>query len=224
MDADVIFLGYVLDRLNAVESEFIVSGSTDIHDPMDPHVQALYYDFKRIKEFDPSFEWPGYVFNAGQFVFTAGTVPLSRLGSVFDMSAKPFTRIEGLKLLDQGGLNYLLPKLAQEELITVSSVPFKSFASRNNRSFMELSFSIIRERGYPIVAHWAGPKNGLLSKFPRGEILVYFNDYYHAKLPLGELRKFLSGTNRYMRWLRFCLVQKFKVFGIRTLRVFGLRQ
>jgi hypothetical protein len=84
LDSDVVFLGRVIEPLEALDADFVVesaggwAGSTG----------RDYFDLVALKEFDPEFVFPGYTFNCGQLVATTGILrradfePLVRFGEI----------------------------------------------------------------------------------------------------------------------------------------------
>ena len=222
IDADICFLGRVVDRLEQIPADFVVAASR-IDDPMDAHVREFYYEIEKVREWDPAFQYPGFVFNAGQFVFTPGAIPAERLNAVFDLRAKPRLRVAGLRHLDQGGLNYLLPRLAEEGVLTLRRDVFYLFAHPSNPEFMALDFNEVTGEGVPKLAHWAGEKVWKMSRFPRGEILVFFSDHFYAKIPGGAFFKGWNDLKRCIRWERWAFVHGWKVRLLGWKKRLGLR-
>lgn len=224
IDSDVCFLGKVIERLSALPQQFIVSADHYIPDADDPRILERYYDYAALKKFDPEFEYTGYVFNGGQFVFTTNVMPQERLDEVFDMEGKPRLKIAGIKMMDQGGLNYLLPKLNQEGVCSLGIEPFMVYASYENDGFKSIQYESIFSGDLQRVAHWAGEKKGRPQDFPNGRILVFFQTHYYSRIPMGGIKRAFSNAVRYINWKRASTVKGLIVITLKAFRVIGLRK
>ncbi|MDQ6610144.1 MAG: hypothetical protein M3Y85_10030, partial [Bacteroidota bacterium] len=114
LDSDVVFLGKVIDKLNEYEDDFVVTGMT-ANDKFDPTFNAHYIDMARMETFDPAYSFPGYGFNGGQIVMTSGLLKETDCNTVIEFEPSIANKHpEIFKHGDQGALNYIFSKAAQE--------------------------------------------------------------------------------------------------------------
>ena len=71
LDADIIMIGEVLDQPFLLNNDNDVIVNADEEDVYAPWFKHVYYDINAIQKHDPTFEYPGYVFNCGQLFLKA---------------------------------------------------------------------------------------------------------------------------------------------------------
>ena len=198
LDADIIFVGPVIDLLEQYDQDFVVR----YEEPPDlAFVDKFYFVLEHLKQFDPKFQFPGFTFNGGGIVATTGIFKRSDFDRFVRWTTPPqFSLPELFKCGDQGVLNYLfMTKQAQGE-ISLARCDFMDFAYTPGGAAIELD-KLDKNSPYTILLHWAGPfKHPVSPHFdntPRADLLMHFEKLYYDLIPFGAFR----------RWTRLWLVQ-----------------
>lgn len=186
LDADTVLLGRVADHLSALDADFVVHGY-DHPDPADPEIFKNYYDLTALGTFDPGFVYPGYVFNAGHFVIRTGIIPRKELFAYFSNATGVAHNQdpEVFHMNEQGVLNYLLPRLAQDGRASVVRDPFSMDSHPSVTGSIDFP-KLLQEGGIPRLIHWPGPKPDNIADFSRPDILLYYQRHYYSKFPDPE--------------------------------------
>jgi len=191
LDNDIIFAGRFLEALSetAEQFDFVVDPDFQV-DPRGAAVKRHYYDYDKVLEFDPAFQYPGYVFNGGQMVITPGLLDKNKLKCVFDLDAFPFyNKLDVFYQYDQSLLNYFLPRQAQDGAIRLGTFPMMRWS--DGEEVKSLSLDRLKEgKDYQFLIHYAGVLRVTdLSKMTRSDILLFFEDYYYDHVPSGAFKK-----------------------------------
>lgn len=191
LDADIVFTSPFLERLAEGISRYdwLVSREV-VEDPCDPFILETYFNYSKIKAAYPGFVYPGFVFNTGQMFITGGTVTRKDLEPFFDFDHYPFWKNRQLfPMVDQTVLNILLPMLSMEKKLKIGTDKFMIWGMSN--AAMDLSLTAIEAKtSMDGLVHWAGcVRVSYVRKMSRGDILLFFENYYYEKVPLGALRK-----------------------------------
>ncbi len=204
LDADIVFIGPFLERLLPLISinDYVVS-SEETAFPNAEWVKNIYFDIDAIKEAYPSYNYPGYFFNAGQIFLTLGAVDKSLLAEFFNPAKYPFWQKSQLfPLVDQSVYNYLLPTLAAAQKIKLGKENFMIWAGGNELLNIALQDVIDKKLEQGLV-HWAGClRFSYVSQMVRGDILIQFEDFYYSRICFGLLKK---NTRRVTAFLDFSL-------------------
>jgi hypothetical protein len=189
LDADTVIAGRVIEVLETSDADFIVHPHymprTDV-----PAFTAHYYHLDRIhRDLDATFRYPGFVFNSGQFVGTSGILKRSDFSPCISWSeSPPRNRIPHIvSLNDQGPLNYVLPKLAQEDRLSIGMLDFKR-GGEDLRVQPGWSVDIQSGQGHPYVIHWMGTKASRLSGFPNRQILDFYASIFCKHSSTSSIR------------------------------------
>jgi len=198
LDSDTVMVGRVIDALEQVAADFIVAGERVAH-PGHPLIRKHYFDWDKLKNFDPDFEFEGYCFNGGQLVARTGVLTKADFDPLVIWNRPvalkyPDIFFEG----DQGVLNYLLQKKSRRQELTVALADFSRWGSSPEIDKYSLD-AIRRHEGYPFVIHWAGPKPELIEGLRRHDILQFFEDQYYARS---------ASERRWRPWRRLRLRQR----------------
>lgn len=178
VDSDVIFAGPVLQNLERYEEDFIVEDA--IHPP--ESIRRFYFDPKEVERLYPGFCFPGYVFNAGQFVATSGILNRSDfLPFITFEQPRRFLQPDLFKCGDQGFLNFVLFSKNQEGRLTLRRADFMRCAPEMKREEVDCS-RLHPDLGYHFLLHWAGPKTYAFEDAPMQHVLAYFDDIYRQRL------------------------------------------
>lgn len=195
LDSDVVFLGKVLDRLNEYEDDFIVTGMEE-KDKFNHTVNAHYIDMKKMETFDPSYQYPGYGFNGGQIVMTSGLLKEKDCSTVISFEPNITNKHPDIfKHGDQGALNYIFAKAHQTGKIKAKYADFWIWPGLKAAEEIDLE-SIKNKVGIPYVLHWAGIKPVDFRKYPRYDILRFYEDFYYSKIKAGKINRWWSYVKR----------------------------
>jgi hypothetical protein len=191
LDCDIVFAGRFLEDLyRKTEGIDFVVDPEYYASPYEGNVPLHYYKFDDVKLFDPSFEFPGYVFNGGQMLVKTDKIPVDYITPLFDAVTFPYyKRRDILPQVDQSLLNYLLPKLAKEGKLTLGAENFMAWS--NGQEALNVNLAKLKEgETYPFLIHWAGVlRVADFSLMTRADILLFFENYYYSKVPLGTIKK-----------------------------------
>lgn len=210
LDSDVVLLGKVLDRLNAFDDDFIVTGGQE--DQWSFNVNTHYIDMKKMESFDPSYRFPGFTFNGGHIVMTSGLLKEADFEQVIGFGEAIVNKHPDIfKHGDQGPLNYGFAKAAQEEKIKLRYEDFWIWAGTPEAQQIDLN-AIKTKTGIPYVLHWAGLKPVDFRKYMRYDILKFYENYYYSKVPGGKAKQLL-------RRLRLLSIIKLKILKYKLLRI-----
>jgi hypothetical protein len=185
LDSDVVFIGRVLDRLEQLEEDFVVERSNYPRDD----INAWYLNLHALSAFAPEFHFPGYVFNTGQIVATAGILtPQDFEPYIAFRRPAAVLRPDIFKAGDQGVLNYVLLNKMNKHEITLRREPMMRWPGSMRRRDVRIS-KLDHGSGYPLILHWSGPKHVLFMRMPMGYLLSYFEDAYYARIPGGRRKR-----------------------------------
>jgi len=193
VDSDTVFTGPVLETLNQCETDFVVDDETQpAHE-----IKRLYFDLDYLRKIDPDFKFSGKTFNSGQWVGTPGLVSREDFCQVLHWGNPPQLKNPSFFMPgDQGILNYVLSKLAQQETLSLGRIPLMLWAVRD---IEQLDLEQLKDNSpYRKIIHWAGVNKQRLGAMPRADILRFFEQCYFSSLPLGPLRRRLRSSKNYV--------------------------
>lgn len=184
LDSDIVLVGPVLDRLEAIEADFVVQHE----EPTAEFVRSHYFDLERVRRVDPAFKFPGYTFNTGQWVGTTGRLRREDFAPFVAGTPPRVTDPEMFRLGEQGLLNYVLMKQAAAGRLTLVRDRFMEVG--NEPSVAAIDVQRLRTGpGYPFLIHWCGLRQAEFGAMVRGDILQHFEAAYYARLPAGRWRR-----------------------------------
>ena len=182
LDSDIVFLGRVIESLEAVDSDFVVESMGGR--PEDR--SRDYFDLAALRDLDPDFAFPGYTFNCGQLVATSGILKRADFAPLVEFGETPRkTRPDVFGASDQGILNYVVLKKAQEGELTLARVPFQRWG-RSLPGRQVSTRELTTHSPHPYLVHWAGQKAKILRLVPNGYLLRHFEALYYTRIPRGR--------------------------------------
>jgi hypothetical protein len=198
LDSDIVFIGRVLEPLQAVaaESDFVVSPEAGAQ-PGTDWFRRTYFDPTWAVTAFPDYEFPGFTFNCGQILVTPGVVQSEELFQFVDLSRFPYWTREAERHLpcrDQSLLNIILPLKARRAELRLSAIPFMLWCEE---PFVRDSLSMEQIAGaeHPRLIHWAGAtRHPDLGRMTRSDILYYFQKQFYSRLPAGRLRRWFFNS------------------------------
>lgn len=181
LDSDTVFLGRVLDRLEAAGGDFVV----ELCDHSREDMTANYFDPAHLAALAPDFRFPGYVFNSGHFVATTGMVERSDFANLVEFSEpRRSLRPDIFPCGDQGFLNFVLFQKQQQGALRIVRERFIQWPPHVRPE--SISIPELDREGYPILLHWAGPKLPVLGAHSLGAVLMHFAKKYMRDLALDS--------------------------------------
>ena len=193
VDSDTVFTGPVLDTLNQCDTDFVVDDETQpAHE-----IKRLYFDLEYLRKIDPEFKFSGKTFNSGQWVGTPGLVSRKDFCEVLHWGNPPELKDPSFFMPgDQGILNYVLSKLAQQGTLSLGRIPLMLWAVRD---IEQLDLEQLKDNSpYRKIIHWAGVNKQRLGAMPRADILRFFEQCYFSSMPLGSLKRQLRSSKNYV--------------------------
>lgn len=195
LDADIVFVGKVLDKLSPSWKEYDLIVNPEYSDtPESQNFSQYYYDYQYFKRHYPSLEFPGFTFNTGNMMVSIGLIKNSEIKKYFNFNKYPYwTKIaeKYLPTRDQSLLNVLLPIKAKKGLINWKQIPLMLWFAQDG--VQDLSIRDIEKGKKDFLIHWAGgKKTPFVLGMRRGDILLFFQKHYYSLLPCGGIRYYLN--------------------------------
>lgn len=195
LDADTVFVGNVLDKIVPYleRCDFIISPEYN-DKPGSKTFTDFYYDFALFRLYYPNLTFPGFTFNTGNIVITAGLLKKRDVKKYFNTSKYPYWTAFGQKMLptrDQSLLNILLPLKVKLKQLKWKQLRFMLWFGED--TVKQLLITDIKAGTNSFLIHWAGEKRiPFLPAMKRGDILLFFQKYYFTQLPFGKMRFYLN--------------------------------
>jgi hypothetical protein len=206
VDTDTVFVGKVIDYLNAVEADFVV----DKEEQEETEVKRLYFDSRAVKNKFPAFPDNFFCFNAGQWMGTSGVLSKQSFSDVlvWDEQDQPRLRYPDIiSMYDQGAFNYLLNVENSRGTLKVERAPLMIWPGNGKAANISLEEIKSRTSGTVGIVHWAGLKKKRMEDMTRSDILMYYEQEFYRKLPFGAriynkiLLKYLNMEFKFLHFL-----------------------
>lgn len=208
LDSDTVFLGHVIDYLNQFQEDFVVSA--DWHS--EPHAQWMkecYFDMNSLSQIDSQFEFPGYSFNTGQFVATTGLLKRSDFESVIEWHEFPeIKQPKVFACVDQGILNYILPKAEKENQLTIGKADFLMGIRYPDAADVKVGELASKSNPRNKILHWAGCNTSSMAFMQRPDLLKFYRSL-NQSIPQQMLSAF-DDKARFMRFQKQRITNKLK--------------
>lgn len=197
LDSDTVITGPVLEAWADGDGAFLVDDEAQ----SEADAKRLYYDWEAIRALDEAALPPQFVFNSGQWFGTAGVLRREDFAPWVEWAMPPRLRhphhfMPG----DQGVLNYVLNRKAREGL----PVSRRKIMRWPGHGMPGLDAAAVAARRAPaLVVHWAGMKRARQQEMVGADLLAFFERFYYARLPGGELRRAIDGARHALaQWAR----------------------
>jgi len=212
LDSDIVFTGRLIERLENFDEDWIVENFDEdsIVENFDEDsivdkagVEKHYFSLDGLRQLDPKFKFPRYGFNTGQIVVTTAQITKQDFDGLVDWQTATITHPEVFKMGEQGLVNYMVLRKAQQGKLTVRREPFMVWpgvpALAEHIQLKDLN----PEGRHQQLIHWAGLRWGkTVEEMPRSEILLHFEEIYYQRVPLGAwLREWRRARFRIQRTL-----------------------
>jgi hypothetical protein len=182
LDSDIAFAGRVIDRLERFDEDLIVESFEETA------FEKEFFSLNGLRELDPQFEFPRYGFNTGQIVVTTGKITKQDFSGLVDWQTRTVMHPEVFKMGEQGLLNYVALRKAQDGELTIRREPFMLRPGKGSCADHIQLKDLNSEGQHQELIHWAGLRWGkTLNEMPRSEILLHFEKLYYQRVPLGRL-------------------------------------
>ena len=182
LDSDIVFTGRLIDRLERFDEDLVVESFEEAA------FEEEFFSFNGLRELDHQFEFPGYGFNTGQVVATTGKITKLDFIGLVDWQTRTVKHPEVFKMGEQGLLNYVALRKAQNGELTIRRERFMLRPGKDSCSD-HIQLKDLNPQGqHQELIHWAGLRWGkTLSEMPRSEILLHFEKLYYQRVALGRL-------------------------------------
>lgn len=195
LDADTVFVGNVLSRLQKYVDKFdFVVSAEKIFTPGKKAFSRFFYNAEWAKSKFPQLKYPGYVFNTGHIFVSPYKIKPNKVVPYFSKHSYPYWNekyIKNFPTFDQSLLNIIIPILTDAGEISTKPILFSKWS--DSRFVDKMLISKIKSGKYPYIVHWcASPKDVNVINMHRGDILKFFNEYYYSKIPLGILHSYFE--------------------------------
>jgi len=194
LDSDTVLAGPVLEAFTESRAPFLV----DEEEQAEADTKRLYYDWQKVRRFDPNAQPPQFVFNSGQWFGTAGVLTRHDFEPWIEWTMPRRTSPpEHFMSGEQGLLNYILNQKAMLEGLAVERRNIMRWPPRSMQG-VNLE-SVSRHAAPPVVIHWAGAAKTRRRRDMIGvDLLAHFERAYYQRLPGGALRRLFVVSNNYL--------------------------
>jgi lipopolysaccharide biosynthesis glycosyltransferase len=173
LDSDLLFLGPVLDQFRSLQADFVVDPER-----MGPtHLETFAYRLEPLARFDPLFQPPDFIFNAGQYVATSGLLTRNDFAAVLEWTEPRQLRQPAIfQCGDQGIINYVIFKNWLAGRLSLEEQHFYLYAGLDS-STVTLP-QLRHKKSRPQIIHWPGPKPTDINQMKRADLLRFYQDFY----------------------------------------------
>jgi len=196
LDSDTVLTGPVLDDWKGSDAPFLVD-----NEKYSEEQTKVYYDWRRVREIDPTTQRPLFLFNTGQWLGTSGVLHRDDFAPwiewTFPRKARhPECFFNG----EQGILNYVLN---QKALLGGLRVECRAIMRWPGKGLQGLEARAIAERtAASVIIHWAGMGRVRQRHVVGADVLAYFEEIYYERLPFGRARRIVATwQNSLTNWL-----------------------
>jgi len=196
LDSDTVITGPVIDMWKD-GSPFLV----DDEKQSEADAQRLYYNWEQVRKIDRNACKPQFVFNSGQWFGTAGVLTREDFEPWVEWTEPRRLRHPQFFMPgDQGILNYVLN---QKVVFQGLRVELQKIMRWPGHGMEGLDVGAVSQRRAPsLVVHWAGLKKARLRDMIGADLLLFFEEQYYRRLPVGSLRRFCRRCKDILsRWL-----------------------
>ncbi len=195
LDCDIVLLGPVLDELEKDPADFIVALDQDGPATLEAANDRIswmhgnYYHPERLPQYDPDYVYPGFLFNAGQFVGTPSLFDRDDLSPLIEWTEPP--RVRDLHTFgrgDQGPFNYFLTKQAALGRIQLSVRPYMHWPGWPGTADFSVP-KIAAKTETPKILHWAGRGTNEAGRLARADIFRFFETHYYTRIADGRRKR-----------------------------------
>jgi hypothetical protein len=184
LDSDIVFAGRVIERLESYDEDIIVESFDETA------IEQEFFSLDALRKVDPSFNFPGYGFNTGQFVTTTGKITKDDFAGLVDWQTRAVMRPDVFKMGEQGVLNYVAQRKAEQGALTIRREAFMVRPGKGSRAKHIHVEDLNREGRHQELIHWAGLRWGkTLAEMPRSDILLHFEKLYYQRIKFGDWLK-----------------------------------
>ena len=199
-DSDILWMGNVIERLEEVDCDLLVSGqvpaamgpSEHLPEPLnrfgtygsttEQEISSIYFDPSLWNKIT-GLELPNMVFNCGQYVYKVGSLKMKDFSAVLTKDSEGnWSTKQGIRLGDQGATNFIASWKHEKGELKLKNKIFavwpKNHIVHLNLDRPQISF----------LAHWAGLIHPCMDKVPNGHVWKHYYKVYFKALPNGRLR------------------------------------
>lgn len=196
LDSDTVLTGYILDEIMDINADFIVDDEVQ----PEKEIKRLYYDRDKVKMIFPSFVYPGYTFNSGQWFGSSKKISEDDFAPLVDWKPMPVLKYpESFMPGDQGILNLVIHLRESQVQIKVQRTKIMLWPKDKGADSVSLESIRTKQNTINRIIHWAGLKKDKLSQYERYDILKFYLGYFKKDLSWVTIFLFESTA----KWLNF---------------------
>jgi hypothetical protein len=196
LDSDTALAGPVLDVWHDTRARFLV----DDEKQSEADTKRLYYDWEKLRKFDPCARPPRFVFNSGQWFGTAGVLTRADFEPWVEWTMpRKLRHPECFMPGDQGILNYVFNRKANLEDVQVDRRQIMLWPGRSMEGLD--ADGVLRKAASPRIVHWAGLKKARQQDMAGADLLNFFERIYYRRLPAGEAQRIFAGCRHTLSYL-----------------------
>jgi lipopolysaccharide biosynthesis glycosyltransferase len=184
LDSDTVITGPIIDVLGKMQGDFIV----DKEDTPLEKMNRLYFNVEKLKHLFTDFKFQNFVFNTGQWVGTSGLIRKTDFDPLLSWTGeRPQLKFNDVFFqADQGIFNYVLQDKSSKGEVELCRHHFMVWPSNDAADSIDINSIKGKKGDYPFVIHWAGMKFSTLSKYPRADILKFYQGVYYQNHSIVE--------------------------------------
>ncbi len=191
VDPDTAFMGPVLDTWSDSHAAFLVNEEEE----SEADTKRLYYDWERLRQFDPNCRRPQFIFNSGQWVGTTGLLTREDFTPWVEWTKPRRLRYPQYFMGgEQGVLNYVVIQKMMLDGLTVDRRKIMRYPPKGMDG---LDVGTVSRLAPPVIVHWSGIKRMRQRDMISADVLAYFEKLYFQQLPGGRVRRLLAISGHY---------------------------
>lgn len=189
LDADTVWLGDLEKYLSNYDEDIIA----DDYQPVIMHgkEQDWYFKEPSFTHFFPGYKDPGFRFNVGQLLVNCKAFTSADFSPYVNWRQRPSSKYPAAFFHEQGIFNFIVSEKMASLAITCRLLRFHFWGWDKAVENYPL-INIIHKQDTPMLIHWYGHKNGLISSLPGKKLLQFYEAFYYSRQ---------SGTS--IAWVRF---------------------
>lgn len=194
MDSDIVWVGNLIQHLEKFDEDLVIQGYSP--DRVQQEMEKWFFNLANLQSYYPDYSYPGYLFNCGQMILNTTKFGPQDFSNCIEWKENMRPYKENVFIgEDQGILNYVVAAKKKKGEISIRLHNF--FLWGWDPLARQIKAKDVNDfKGLPVMIHWYGSKNGLLSFLPNSELLKFYEKYYYQFLKLGNIKMIWSRLKR----------------------------
>lgn len=221
-DSDVAWLGDLIPELEQFEEDVLLTPVPA--EQVDSYMGRWFFNKEKLVDEFKDYTYPGFLFYAGQIISSPDKFSYSDFENIVKSKALPICKREDIFVgKDQGILNYVVGKKISQGTLSFRLIDYAIL--RWTPQIDEINFQhLLEKKGSRFLAHWHGPKNGLISFLPATKVLRFYEAFYYSKLKNGTAKLFAERLRRTVLHIDQFVYELLKSFYYLPARMFKRRK